>query len=1409
VRAENEERAKTLFQFQHSVDIKANTSQDMHVFLVAAVAIMLPLIALSRNLYSLSSIQYDALHDFYNTTGGMNWKWESPYDEHGYPWNFTYPPENPCSSSTPWQGVTCSSTCEFEPCNVLILSVEGYGLAGHISSSLGNLITVEILGLGENSLTGTIPTSLGNLKSLVYLSLRHNNLTGTIPLSFGNLTKLKDLYLYKNQLTGSLPVSLGNMSALQVLNVNSNMLTGTVPELLLWNLTGIYVQRNLLSGNIPTSIRDLPLLHYLICYLNQLTGTIPEGFGDSRMLEQLNAYENYFTGSIPEALGHSTLLQIIALNGNHLSSTLPQSLGNLNILEFCNVEQNHLSGTIPPSMGNMSSLLFLELFQNLLTGTIPSSLENLHSLMFLYLFQNRLTGTIPASLGNLKRLVEILLYENYLTGTLPSSFGKLKGTMTLLLNQNLLSGTIPNWLGDLKILWRLALDQNEFSGTIPSAIGNMEALENLYLNQNFLTGTIPSSLGNLSLSINVFLNTNMLFGVIPSSLTFWPSIELLYLFQNILSGTIPSRFVVLKQLRQLDLSENILSGSLPEGLFNNTHALTSIVISGNALTGTIPTSLFTSESLFSVLLAVNCFTGTLPHAICSSPVLTQLILDGLHSASSCSDKAIPGLSSSGVVARNSVHGHIPSCLLEHKHLSVLHLGGNSFSGSIPNVPINFAMTELVLCSNQLTGSIPDSIWQSNITRLDLSLNRLQGTLPSNMLPAAQFLLQSQSTKSNSNSTVSVKLQVNQLAGTIPGWLQSLPSDNIDVLEGNLFSCNEDRSNLPANDPKAATYECGSDNTNYGLIAFGAALLCLTTVAGMYRYFLRGSSTSGSVLEMTASFSQHYGESEVRKMWEIIDRAVYVIVGMWLLGMIGYGLLSLQFSSYAQTYIWAVSAIYKTGFIPAVTIFFWLAITSILWVNIGRQGVSSALGSIRTKWDSTHLLSSATVSKCSQYAGLCLVNIIVVTIVNGLFVSAIVSSKFSSQVLLMISFCLSVFKIIWNFFLMRVSRFLPTISVNVLVFLCLFNNILAPLLAEMFVSSDCFLYVVSQAPALLFKYNVYSCQQETGNVVSGQVCVVPILFQQGYGVTVEPSIIPPFNYSYQCSFSLLSSYVSVFIFHYILTGILEPLLRMFVFCIKFEHNTIQQQLVSKLLNAFWRTLLHLDNSKDSREMFVAYLKLFETYIKKGGLRQDIIIPCVIDLTMLICFGALFPPLAVIIALSILKDVMSIRLALGRYCEIMDVVEDESLIDHMVKVKQSMDEEMLKAGQGIWNGVWLGMVMGTWIWGFVLFDTMASTGGVGKGLCMVIGIVCCPLVIRYFLDVAIVLQHHIKQSIVRGEISESESRIDSLQGLSIKETHFTECDSAAISINNPIVDRESLIEMRISNFTKPIVDGKVID
>jgi hypothetical protein len=902
-------------------------------------------------------------------------------------------------------------------------------------------------------------------------------------------------------------------------------------------------------------------------------------------------------------------------------------------------------------------------------------------------------------------------------------------------------------------------------------------MESFYVDQNFISGTISTSLSNLIFLKYLALDQNLLSGIIPQTFQYFTKLVSLDLFGNVLTGSLPLALNTGSTLQVLDLADNLLSGKLPQTLFSTNRQLQAIIVNNNLFTGLIPAGAFNSPFLFSAILAVNCFSGTLPKAICSSNLLAQVIFDGLHSAPSCSDRALKHVKSSGLISKNNVHGHIPSCLLQHKHLSVLHLGGNSFSGSIPNVPISAAMTELVLSSNQLTGSIPDSIWQSNITKLDLSLNRLQGTLPSDMLPAAQSQVQSELSEistfsSISNITVLVKLQVNQLAGTIPSWLQSLPSGDINLLEGNLFSCNADRSDLPANDPKAATYECGSDNTNYGLIAFGTALFFVGMTIFCYWYFCRGVSNSEfiSTVKILASFCKHYGESEVKKLWEHIERAVYVIVGMWMLGMVVYGLLSLQFSIYADTYVWAVSAIYKLGMISSLLLGFIFAGAVFVGILLFSDDIHFNMKIITNE---RVLVNFKALDILIMVAAI-MTNIVIVIAINGLYIYTAVSDDVDFSVFLFLAILLSLFKIAWNFFLLRSNQIIAEITDNTIVWLSLFNNLLAPLLAEMLVSPDCFLYVVTQAPLLQFSYKVVFCQQEitTHNII--QVCNLPVLLAQGYGTKMNVSITPPFHYSYQCSFSLIASYAFVFTFRYVISGLVEPMVRIWVV------KNAKIDLLNAFLPMVWQTLIKMESAIGNADSFRNTIQIWQDHVVTGRYRTRIIAVFATDISMLLCFGALFPPLAVIIALSVLKDVMSIRLALGRYCEIMEAVQDESLKEQMVKVRESMDEEMLKAGAGIWNGVWYGMVMGTWIWGFVLFDTMASVEGVGKGLCVFVGMVCCPF---FFVSIFWGLKRCLWKLLVHTQ--RPNGCVERDVGITSRR--------ASVSMFNSILERQSLMEM----------------
>jgi hypothetical protein len=152
----------------------------------------------------------------------------------------------------------------------------------------------------------------------------------------------------------------------------------------------------------------------------------------------------------------------------------------------------------------------------------------------------------------------------------------------------------------------------------------------------------------------------------------------------------------------------------------------------------------------------------------------------------------------------------------------LHLSGNGFSGSIPSDLLNSTvLNDLDLSHNKLSGAIPSDIQENSWLNLDLSYNELNGLLLSSF-------------SNYSSPETSLTLKVNRLSGSIPKVL--LDAVNINILDGNIFACDLNPENLPANDPKSDMYSCGSDLANTSMVYWASFLLSVLILSCITRIF---------------------------------------------------------------------------------------------------------------------------------------------------------------------------------------------------------------------------------------------------------------------------------------------------------------------------------------------------------------------------------------------------------------------------------------------------------------------------------------------------------------------------------------------------------------------------------------------
>ncbi|GKC83779.1 leucine-rich repeat protein, partial [Tanacetum coccineum] len=270
---------------------------------------------------------------------------------------------------------------------------------------------------------------------------------------------------------------------------------------------------------------------------------------------------------------------------------------------YMNLGNTNLSGVLPDCWTNWEFLNILNFQDNNLSGEIPKTLANLSSLESLNMRNNKLSGQLPANLMNSKSLQIIDLAENEFIGGIPIPTGEKASILKLLsLRLNKLNGQIPNEICRLDSIQILDLADNNLSGNLPNCFSNFSVM----------TGKVdPDQI--VELASNEFMGSAWLQmkGRINGYSSILGLVTLLDISGNNLSGIIPSEITQLVELRLLNLSSNRLTGKIPEKI-GNMRILESLDLSSNQLDGAIPSTISRLSFLNWLNVSYNNLTGTIP-----------------------------------------------------------------------------------------------------------------------------------------------------------------------------------------------------------------------------------------------------------------------------------------------------------------------------------------------------------------------------------------------------------------------------------------------------------------------------------------------------------------------------------------------------------------------------------------------------------------------------------------------------------------------------------------------------------------------------------------------------------------------------------------------------------------------------
>ncbi|PON46738.1 LRR domain containing protein [Parasponia andersonii] len=278
---------------------------------------------------------------------------------------------------------------------------------------------------------------------------------------------------------------------------------------------------------------------------------------------------------------------------------------------------------------------------------------------------------------------------------------------------------------------------------------------------HFNYSRIPTALRQFSRLTYLNLSMSRFFGQVPSEISHLSELSCLDLgfnydgekFLELKNPNFGSLIQNLTSLEKLDLSLVNMPSTIPD-LLANFSSLVSLLLQDCGLYGEFPANIFLLPNLEDLNVEFNEFlTGHFPEFNHSHLSVVEL---GGTSFSGNIPSSVENLVSLSRldVSDCSFSGHIPSSLGKLSHLSALDLGNNNFNGHIPYSLQNLTqLTSFSLYANKVTGPIPS--WLGNLTQLVyiyLHQNELDGLVPQSL--------------SRLRNLEGLSLQHNNLVGTL-------------------------------------------------------------------------------------------------------------------------------------------------------------------------------------------------------------------------------------------------------------------------------------------------------------------------------------------------------------------------------------------------------------------------------------------------------------------------------------------------------------------------------------------------------------------------------------------------------------------------------------------------------------------